>query len=117
LPLPQDDAPTLVIAEGPTGEGKTEGAFARAARQQAYTQGSGLYIAMPTQATSNGLLPRTLDFLKRAHRGNANFRLVHGNADLHPEQETLVSAVDDLDTLFDADDRASDDRLSGKVRT
>lgn len=117
LPLPEDDTSTLVIVEGPTGEGKTEGAFARAARQQAHTQGSGLYVAMPTQATSNGLFPRTLNFLKHAQAGTANFRLVHGNADLHPAQEALVQQIDDLDPLFDADDQPSSGSLQGQVRT
>ena len=116
LPLPLNDTPTLVIVEGPTGEGKTEGAFARVAHQQAHTEGNGLYVAMPTQATSNGLFPRTLDFLRKAHRGPVNFRLVHGNAELHPEQEMLISDVADLETLFDADDAGASE-VEGVVRT
>ncbi|WP_457653172.1 CRISPR-associated helicase Cas3' [Rhodocaloribacter sp.] len=116
-PLPEDGVPTLTIIEGPTGEGKTEGAYALAARQQAHTKGPGFYTAMPTQATSNGLFKRTLDFLHKAHTGPANFRLVHGNADLMPEQEKLVRDVRDLDALFDADDRPGADRLEASVRT
>ena len=117
VPFPEDGAPTLTIIEGPTGEGKTEGAYALAARQQAHMKGPGFYTAMPTQATSNGLFKRTLDFLRKAHTGPANFRLVHGNADLMPEQERLVSDVRDLDALFDADDRPNTDRLEGSVQT
>ncbi|MEM9665507.1 MAG: CRISPR-associated helicase Cas3', partial [Bacteroidota bacterium] len=114
LTLPENGMPSLVIVEGPTGEGKTEGAFARAALQQAHTRGRGLYIAMPTQATSNGLFPRSLRFLEGAHRGGlGSFRLVHGNADLHPEQEGLLTDLSDLEALFSEDGTNAE----GAVRT
>lgn len=89
--LPLSEEPMLVIAEAPTGEGKTEGAFALAGRQQHdATPNGGLYIAMPSQATSNGLFARTLTFLNKTTSGG-NFRLVHGNADLHDGQHTLFA--------------------------
>ena len=133
LDLPDGGVPTLTIVEAPTGEGKTEAAYALAARQQSrHAQGGGLYVAMPTQATSNGLFKRTLDFLNKAHdegRGGpwANFRLVHGNADLHEEQEKLIagqhneqekliSDLDALETQFD-DDGQGDGESEQRVRT
>ena len=117
VPVPMDGAPSLVIVEAPTGEGKTEGAFVLAARQQEERKGSGIYVAMPTQATSNGLLPRTIEFLEKINAGNANFRLIHGNAELDPRQEALVTDVESLDTLFDADDVERHDRTPAKVHT
>ncbi|RME55923.1 MAG: CRISPR-associated helicase Cas3' [Caldilineae bacterium] len=117
MPLPEKGAPSLVLVEGPTGEGKTEGAFALTARLQEHTRGSGLYTAMPTQATSDGLFERTLNFLQKAHTGTANFRLVHGNADLSPDQENLIGEVEDLDALFDQDDQNGPERTEGMVRT
>ncbi len=121
LPLPDDGVPTLTIVEAPTGEGKTEAAYALAARQQSLsTSGGGLYVAMPTQATSNGLFKRTLDFLSAAHdqhRGGAwaSFRLVHGNADLHEGQEALVTDLDALEVQYD--DESKGDATGGRVRT
>lgn len=121
LELPQTDHATLTIVEAPTGEGKTEAAFALAARLQSrHKRGGGLYVAMPTQATSNGLFNRTLAFLNRAHDATrngpwANFRLVHGNADLHDQQESLVTSMDSLEESFDDEDKR--DWTGHRVRT
>ncbi len=121
LPLPADPgAPTLTIVEAPTGEGKTEAALALAARQQARGgpahSGPGLYLALPTQATANGLLARTTDFLERAHRApegspTASFRLAYGRSELHPASEALLSDPDALAALDD------EDGATARVRT
>lgn len=97
------DTPTLTIIEAPTGEGKTEAALALAARQQALrTTGGGLYLALPTQATSNGLFDRATAFLARAHSGGAaGFRLAHGHAQFHPGQQALLADPDDLASVHD----------------
>lgn len=89
-----EDGPTLTIIEGPTGVGKTEGALWLTARQQAQEEGGGAYVAMPTQATSNGLFPRFERYLERAHAAGeaANLTLLHGTADLHPDRQRLLSA-------------------------
>lgn len=128
LELPDDpDAPTLVIVEAPTGEGKTEGALALAVRQQDRrgrdrdgdaSRGGGFYLALPTQATANGLLKRATDFLAQAHRGPvASFRLAYGRAELHPDAAALVDDAvdepDDLTALYDEDDGSS----AARVRT
>jgi CRISPR-associated endonuclease/helicase Cas3 len=88
--------PTLTIMEAPTGEGKTEAALLLAARQQvedplATEAGGrgGVYVAMPTQATSNGLYPRLAAFLWNASLGDGaapRLALLHGGADLHPSR-------------------------------
>ena len=106
LDLPTDvDAPTLTLVEAPTGEGKTEGALALAARQQDVRRheieeggaGGGLYLALPTQATANGLLPRTVAFLEQAHDGPAaSFRLAYGRSELNEEARALVTDPADL---------------------
>lgn len=86
--------PHLAIVEAPTGEGKTEAAFYLAARL-----GGGVYVAMPSQATSNGLFPRLRDFLAGnaerqlagAHAGDtAALRLVHGNDLLQEDALSLL---------------------------
>lgn len=107
LELPANpDVPTLTIVEASTGEGKTEAALALAARQQDRREhGGGLYLALPTQATANGLLKRATDFLAQAHTGSvASFRLAYGRSELHPEAAALVDDPDDLAALYDESD-------------
>lgn len=93
LPL-RTDAPNLVIVEAPTGEGKTEAAFYLTARV-----GGGIYIAMPSQSTSDGLFPRMGSFIQgdpkkhlaAAHDGEtAALRLVHGNDLLNEDALSLL---------------------------
>lgn len=91
LDISSSSGPTLTIIEAPTGEGKTEASLYLALRQQA-GNGPGIYIAMPSQATSNGLFGRVKSFIQLAHdgdAGSANLVLVHGTSALHPEQEEL----------------------------
>lgn len=101
LPL-QTQESNLVIVEGPTGEGKTEAAFYLTARL-----GGGVYVAMPSQATSDGLFPRLRTFiqgdseLKAAHHGpTAALRLVHGNDLLHEDALSLL-AIDQTTAWVD----------------
>jgi len=65
------DEPGLVVIEAPMGEGKTEAGFG-------LTSGRGLYVAMPTQATSNALFSRVAGFLSRATAGPIQLALAHG---------------------------------------
>ncbi len=51
------DQPALIVIEAPMGEGKTEAALSCA------TGSRGVYVAMPTQATSNALFLRLARFL------------------------------------------------------
>ena len=92
------DKPALVLIEAPTGEGKTEAAFYLAARLQARrADGRGVYVALPTQATSNGLFPRFRDFLAEAHNsaaGPANVLLAHGASGLNLDLERLLEPDD-----------------------
>jgi CRISPR-associated endonuclease/helicase Cas3 len=107
LDLPADPtAPTLTIVEAPTGEGKTEAALVLAARQQARTErGGGLYLALPTQATANGLFGRATDFLTRAHTDPvASFRLAYGRSELHIESQSLLTDPAELAALYDEAD-------------
>jgi CRISPR-associated endonuclease/helicase Cas3 len=84
------DGPGLVVIELPMGEGKTEAAF-HLADQWARRGGQrGLYIAMPTMATSNGMFGRLLDHLRRRFdAGQVNVQLIHSHAAISPELEAL----------------------------
>ena len=70
-------SPTLLILEAPTGIGKTETAFCIADDWLQTQQLRGLYIAMPTQATSNQMFDRTVDFCATAILMMRSTRCLH----------------------------------------
>jgi CRISPR-associated endonuclease/helicase Cas3 len=73
-------SPGLAIIEAPMGEGKTEGAIYLAECWNRITRGTGVYIALPTQATSNQMYARYATFLQSRGSGLPAPRLVHGMA-------------------------------------
>lgn len=84
--LEKDIPPGLVIIEAPMGEGKTEAAWILAEkwRDKGY---HGMYMALPTMATSDSLHSRYRDdYLARLARGE-DVKLVHGMAWLRDEKE------------------------------
>lgn len=87
--LPALRGPSLIIVEAPMGEGKTEAALtvfdALAARGA-----TGLYFALPTQATSNQIFGRVERFLRAAFPGETHsLHLVHGDAGLSERYDDL----------------------------
>ncbi len=78
--LLSETEPELIVIEAPMGEGKTEAAlWAVLARSAAGERG--VYFALPTQATANGLVPRVETFLDRfAVTGTVDLQVVHGGA-------------------------------------
>ena len=83
------DLPALVILEAPTGIGKTEAALYLANNWLEKCQGKGIYIAMPTQATSNQMYERFVDFLQNRYPDqNITTHLVHGMALLEEAWDT-----------------------------
>ena len=73
-----DDQALLTIIEAPMGEGKTEAALYLAGKMCGKFQKRGIYVALPTQATSNGMHQRVEAMLEQIHAGSA--RLMHGTA-------------------------------------
>ncbi len=74
----QEEQPLLTIIEAPMGEGKTEAGLYAAVRMGKYWHKEGLYIALPTAATSNQMVTR-VDKLLEDHRiGKA--RLLHSTS-------------------------------------
>lgn len=75
--------PALLIIEAPMGEGKTEAALVVDAVLRERGLSRGLYLALPTQATSNAMFSRVAEYLARlsADGGESNeLQLAHGGA-------------------------------------
>lgn len=79
----------LTIIEAPMGEGKTEAALCLAANICAEREKRGIYVALPTQATSNQMYGRVEEMLQTLHVGHA--RLLHGTAFLQEMDRTIQS--------------------------
>ncbi|MFQ5575632.1 MAG: CRISPR-associated helicase Cas3' [Anaerolineae bacterium] len=75
------EPPALLILESLTGSGKTEVSLYQADKWLQTYDGRGLYIAMPTQATSNQMFDRSLNFLEHRYPDQQiNTLLLHGQA-------------------------------------
>ncbi|MCB0188693.1 MAG: CRISPR-associated helicase Cas3', partial [Caldilineaceae bacterium] len=93
-----DDA-ALIIVEVTTGAGKTETALYLADHQGAVRRQRGLYIAMPTMATSNQMFSRASTFLQNRYQtAAARPLLIHSQARwLQDNPPPALSVEEDLD--------------------
>lgn len=82
LDLPLRTGPQCFVIEDATGSGKTEAALILALRLMQSAAANGLYFALPTMATANGLLPRLLAIAERffVQPEFAAIALIHGGA-------------------------------------
>lgn len=83
------ERPRLMILEAAMGSGKTEAALAAAEVLAQKFGCNGLYVAMPTQATSDGMFARVRAWAAKAHIDSSIF-LAHGNSELNDEFDTLT---------------------------
>lgn len=90
-----DPGAQLTIIEAPMGEGKTEAALYFAERAAFDTEKRGLYIALPTQATSNQMFGRFNAMLEGIEGGDA--RLLHGTAFLMKDGTGKIDSEDAQD--------------------
>lgn len=72
--------PGIYVIEAPMGMGKTEAALACAYRLICEGKASGIYFALPTQATSNRIYLRVDDFVRKIWPDGLNTRLIHANS-------------------------------------
>lgn len=80
------EQPGIMVIEAPMGEGKTEAALAVAETWARNFGLSGIYFALPTQATSDGIFPRIAEWIKCLHSGHQRtIYLSHGKAGLNKE--------------------------------
>lgn len=94
------DDPGVVVIEAPMGLGKTEIALL-AAEQLAFKTGQdGLFMGLPTQATTNAMFARVENWLKilaKTQDENFSIKLMHGKAEFNKDYRQIPNAsnVDD----------------------
>ena len=75
------------------GMGKTEAALWAAYQLLASGKATGIYFALPTQATSNRMHLRMKEFVRRVSKTPSESRLIHGNSWLFDQDVQLQSAA------------------------
>lgn len=83
--------PGLLLVEAPMGEGKTEAALAAAEVLARRFGADGVYVGMPTQATSDPMFSRVRRWAQQVDP-DVPVALLHGKARLNPEWRALRSA-------------------------
>lgn len=91
--------PQLVLVEAPMGEGKTEAAVYLADHASHVMGCRGLYIALPTQATSNQMFGRIRKWLEQRYEidpdsQTINLQLLHGRIGFSEEFGELLRLAD-----------------------
>lgn len=102
LLLNKNIPPSLVIIEAPMGEGKTEAAWILAEKWKDEGH-SGMYMALPTMATSDSLHGRYRDDYLGSLYADRDVKLIHGMAWLRDElelQKPLETGEKGDDTSF-----------------
>ncbi len=104
----------LAIVEDVTGSGKTEAALTLAHRLIADGRASGLYLALPTEATANAMYMRLGQSYQRlfATEATPSLVLAHGRTALHQGfRDSIVDAAGQREARYarrdDADERPS----------
>jgi CRISPR-associated endonuclease/helicase Cas3 len=93
--FPFDGSPSLFIVEDVTGSGKTEAALILANCIMSANGARGLFIALPTMATSNQMFERLAKSYRRLFGADTHPSLVlaHGAADVHDQfQHSILLA-------------------------
>ncbi|MCX6378703.1 MAG: CRISPR-associated helicase Cas3' [Armatimonadetes bacterium] len=113
------DAPSLWIIEEEMGAGKTEAAFSILDACRVKGLAHGVYVAMPTQATSNAMYKRLGDYLRTRDAEQAvNLILAHSHAILDNEYRDRIEFTRQFDArIYNNDERANDTEGTLLVRS
>lgn len=82
--------PGIFVLEAETGIGKTEAALALAQTVAARTGRDGIYFALPTQATSDGMFGRIEQWISHLGQGAHSIALMHGKAQFNEDYTGLA---------------------------
>jgi len=82
--------PGVYVIEAPMGMGKTEAALWAAYQILVAGKATGIYFALPTQATSNRMHIRMNEFVRRISGSSNASRLIHGNSWLMDQTPGLL---------------------------
>jgi CRISPR-associated endonuclease/helicase Cas3 len=85
--------PGIYVIEAPMGMGKTEAALWAAYQLLGSGKATGIYFALPTQATSNRMHIRMNEFVSRISCSENTSRLIHGNSWLMEKKIPLSPIV------------------------
>lgn len=85
----QMEAPGLLLLEAPMGEGKTEAALAAVEVLARRFGATGVFVGMPTQATSDPMFTRVRTWL-RSVDPDVPLALLHGKRQFNPEWRALL---------------------------
>lgn len=99
------DDPGIFIFEAPMGMGKTESALYGLEVLAQKKGSSGMFFALPTQATTNGIFPRVNKWLESVvadFDDSLSLRLIHGKAYLNEDFQNLAKNID-LDYNINSD--------------
>lgn len=108
--------PGVYVIEAPMGMGKTEAALGAAYQLMVSGKATGIYFALPTQATSNRIHLRMNDFLQRIAPEAPTSRLIHGNSWLTETHVGICPAATERKGMAPDDARAGQDWFSSTKR-
>ena len=86
----------VYIIEAPMGMGKTEAALGVAYNLLVSGNASGIYFALPTQATSNRMHLRMKKFVERIAPDAIESKIIHSNSWLTENRQTVLSPVNTI---------------------
>lgn len=88
--------PGVYVIEAPMGTGKTEAALWAAYHLLVSGKATGIYFALPTQATSNRMHLRMNEYVRRISCAHSTSRLIHGNSWLIDQTAGLLPIATSL---------------------
>jgi CRISPR-associated endonuclease/helicase Cas3 len=107
--------PGIVILEAPMGEGKTEASLGAAELLANRTKRSGVFFALPTQATANAMFLRVCSWVERLEDGvDHAVQLAHGKADLNELYYKIRTATKEMGGFWvggDESEETSEDAI------
>ena len=108
--------PGVYVIEAPMGMGKTEAAFWAAYQLLVSGKATGIYFALPTQATSNRMHLRMNEFVQRISKKPNVSRLIHGNSWLIDVDAGFAPAKTEVKTPSSSDARIGRDWFASTKR-